>query len=78
MKSHNRSSSDSLINIDESFKIICAVTSKTLGIGAARHHDVDDVKDDANDQKILLFFFISSSYDDYESCHSVDTKHQKD
>ena len=77
-ESDNRSSSDSPINIGESVKIICAGISKFLGIGAARHHDVDDVKDDANDQKILLFFFISSSYDDYESCHSVDTKHQKD
>ena len=71
-ESDNRSSSDSRINIGESVKIICAGISKFLGIVTARHHDVDDVKDDAKWSQIVL------SYNDYESCHSVDTKHQKD
>jgi len=51
LESDNRSSSDSPINIGESFKIICAGISKFLGIGAARHYDVDDVKNDANTHK---------------------------
>ena len=60
-ESDNRSSSDSPINIGESVKIICAGISKFLGIGAAGHKDVYDIKNDGYNAKHLLLANGSAS-----------------
>jgi hypothetical protein len=61
LESDNRSSSYSLVNVVESIKIICAGISKFLGIGAAGHTDVNDIKNDGYNAKHLLLANGSAS-----------------
>jgi len=62
LESDNRSSSYSLVNVVESIKIICAGISKFLGIGAAGHTDVNDIKNDGYNAKHLLLAIGSASF----------------